>query len=128
MTKLPPPRQGAVYGFNFVFPPKTHGEVHPGIVVAVKQLQAGKCVVIALPISHKEPRLHEPCIVVPMRERLHIGLDLQHQHVFYGYWGKFVLPAEVRKLGGLNRYCVGEASAEFFREVSDRWREEMRSR
>lgn len=118
-----PPALGSVFGFPFVFPPKTDIEVHPGLIIGVRMIGEGKCQVLALPISHKDPRLHEPRLPIPAVERNLIGLDYQQQYVYYSRVAKFVLPEESRLIHGLKRAYIGQASGGFFQEAKSRFLE-----
>lgn len=120
MTLPQPPVLGSVYGFGFKFPPKTHAEVHPGLVFGIKGLSQGKSEVLVAPISHKEPSPHEMRIVIPPEERMLIGLDHQHQCVYFTRYSAFILPNAACKIHRLNRAYVGQASEEFRKEVTQR--------
>ncbi|WYK04390.1 hypothetical protein DWF04_015365 [Cereibacter sphaeroides f. sp. denitrificans] len=114
---------GAVYGFGFTFAPKKHQEVHPGLVIGIKELDGSRVQVLALPISHKDPLRGEPHLVIPLQERINIGLDPQQQCVYYSRFGMFTMPGAARKLMKLDAYYVGNASSAFWKEARDRFLE-----
>lgn len=115
------PSEGSVFGFNFKFPGKHYGQIHPRIVVAVRPEAGGKYSVIALPISHKEPLLHEPRLRIPLEERVRIGLDFQEQYVYYSSVGLFQLPTGAKLIQGLGKSYIGQASEAFWREAKSRF-------
>lgn len=117
------PPEGSVFGFNFRFPGKNFGQTHPCLVIGVKPLPFGGHKVMALPISHKEPLVHEPRLRIPLEERTRIGLDYQEQYVFYSCVGFFDLPSGARLIQGLGKAYVGQASEEFWKEARSRFLE-----
>lgn len=121
------PPEGSVFGFNFKFPRRHYGQIHPCVVIGVKPLPTGAYSVLALPISHKEPNLHEPRLRIPLEERVLIGLDYQEQYVYYTCSGFFELPIGARLIEGLGKAHIGQASEAFWREARGRFLESQRT-
>lgn len=118
-----PPALGSVFGFDFIFPPKKYTQVHPGLIFGAKMLPDGRCQVLVLPISHKDPAIHEPRLLIPPLERSNMGLDYQQQYVYYSRLGKFILPEASRMIHRLGKAYIGQASDSFWKEAKSRFLE-----
>jgi len=88
------------------------------ILVAVERQQDGDTVVVALPVTHRQPEDAAVAVEVPQAVKQQLGLDLERSWVVVNEGNQFVWPGyDLRKVPGRDEFHYGFLPPRFFDRV-----------